>query len=60
MNSNEGFEVMAELFYRETGMMAPGKDCPAGFGPSDYNERVEAWKKWIEEFYSNLFTKHFA
>ena len=59
MNSNERFELMADKFYSETGMMAPGKDYPAGFGVADYDERVKAWREWAEKFYSDLFASNF-
>ena len=50
---------MAGKFYSETGMMAPGKDYPAGFGVADYDERVKAWREWAEKFYSDLFASNF-
>lgn len=56
MNTNERFEYMAELFYKETGIMAPGKDAPAGFSCLSPEERNLAWGEWSEKFYSNLFT----
>ena len=60
MNSNDRFELMASKFYDETGIMAPGKDCPAEFGSEhDYQERMDAWKVWVEKFYSELFAKNF-
>ena len=61
MNSNERYEYMAELFYKETGMMAPGKDNPAAFGGADElseREIFEAWDKWTAEFYEKLFDLH--
>ena len=57
MNANERFEYMADLFYRQTGFMAPGKDSPAAFGVTDDDERMEAWKVWVEGFYSDLFAQ---
>ena len=57
MNANERFEYMAELFYRQTGFMAPGKDSPAGFGATDDGERLKVWKSWAEGFYSDLFAQ---
>ena len=60
MKASDRFEVMAEKFYRETGMMAPGKDFPAELSGPDCGERVDAWKIWIENFYSELFDKNFA
>lgn len=58
MNSNERFEYMAELFYKETGLMAPGKDSPAAFGVTDMDERQREFTKWVEEFFSKLFDLH--
>ena len=59
MNENERFEYMAELFYKETGFMAPGKDCPAGFYTEEEKEvGIATWKGWADEFYSNLFLMH--
>ena len=57
MNANERFEYMADLFYRQTGFMAPGKDSPAAFGVTDDKERMDAWKAWAEGFYSDLFAQ---
>ena len=58
MNANERFEYMAELFYKATGFMAPGKDSPAACGITNKEQIDEAWNKWIEEFYSKLFLLH--
>ncbi len=58
MDANEQFEYMAELFYKKTGLMAPGKDSPAAFGVTDREERQEAWKVWVNEFYRELFELH--
>ena len=58
MNANERFEYMAELFYKKTGCMAPGKDSPAALGGIDEKERMDLWKDFIEEFYSGLFELH--
>ena len=58
MDANERFEYMAELFYKQTGYMAPGKDCPAAFGGGDYDKRIEMWKEWVEGFYSDLFANN--
>jgi hypothetical protein len=41
MNANEAFEQEAELFYRDTGFLAPGKsESPAAMGQTDF-ERYE-------------------
>jgi len=58
MSANERFEYMAELFYKDTGMMAPGKDSSAAFGVTDGAKRNNKWKEWVEEFYSDLFDLH--
>ena len=55
MNANERFEYMAELFYKQTGYMAPGKDSPTVFGVTDREKTQEVWKEWVEHFYSDLF-----
>lgn len=55
MDANERFEYMADKFYKDTGMMAPGKDSPAAFGVTDRKERMAAWSEWCETFYSELF-----
>lgn len=44
---NERFEALAERFYRETGIMAPGKDVPAASGDDmPYDERRKRWSEW--------------
>lgn len=58
MNGNERFEYMAELFYKETGLMAPGKESPAAFGVTDMEERQREFTKWVEIFYDELFDLH--
>lgn len=42
------FEIMAIVFYAETGFMAPGKDRPAMLGPSSITDSQLAakWDKW--------------
>lgn len=53
MNSNERFEYMAAKFYKETGMMSPGKDdCLMSH---DYDERIKKWSEWLELFYADMF-----
>jgi len=60
MNANERFEYMADRFYKKTGMLAPGKDCPAELARSaeDVVERDMAWREFIEDFSSSLFQTH--
>ncbi len=58
MNANERFEYMAELFYKDTGLMAPGKNSPSACGIVSREQRDEAWNKWIDKFYIGLFNLH--
>ena len=39
------YEDKAEAFYRETGMMAPGKDSRDG--AFSYEEREAAWREFV-------------
>lgn len=57
MNANERFEYMAELFHKQTGRLAPGKDRPDSF-ECDYDEYYtkKLWSDWVEGFYSELFS----
>lgn len=57
MNKNERFEYMANLFHREIGVMAPGKDRAIPDGISD-DERQKLWSDWVEIFYQELFACH--
>jgi hypothetical protein len=41
------FEAAATLFYRATGMMAPGKSYPLSVPPPPVDERREAWDQWM-------------
>jgi hypothetical protein len=44
------FERVADLFHRETGCMAPGKDESAASGNStSYEERVARWEAWYAD-----------
>lgn len=47
-NSVERFERLAEAFYRDTGLLAPGKDAPAAGGQPDREERSEKYDAWID------------
>lgn len=48
--STEKYDRMADQFYRETGMMAPGKDVPAGLsGKYDFETRSAKWDEWIQK-----------
>lgn len=46
-NSVITFERIAERFYRETGLLAPGKDAPAA-ARMDIDARRKAWDEWCE------------
>lgn len=43
--ASQRYEEKAEAFYRETGMMAPGKDSRDG--AFSYEEREEAWREFV-------------
>lgn len=65
----EEFEALAAAFYRETGMMAPGKSMPlemCGSQPDD-DRRAERWRHWLsgvtaeqvrERFHDDLADAH--
>jgi len=42
MTANERFEIMAAVFYRRTGMLAPGKDAALASEAAE-TERHESW-----------------
>ena len=42
----ERYELEAELFYRCTGMIAPGKDVPATHNCDDESLRQKSWEAW--------------
>jgi len=44
----EAFERIAHTFYRETGVMAPGKDAPAGSSQGEPEERRAKYNLWME------------
>jgi len=44
-NANDQFERIADLFYRETGYLRPGKDCVI----HDHEVRKAAWEKWFDD-----------
>jgi hypothetical protein len=49
-NNLERFERVAEMFLRETGCMAPGKDVSAASGDAmTHEERRERWEAWYAE-----------
>lgn len=46
----EQYEANAEAFYRETRILAPGKDVPAAIGDYDEHElRSKLWRVWLEK-----------
>lgn len=46
-NATERYDRLAAQFYRETGIMAPGKDVAAALGTSmTIEDRYEAWRQW--------------
>lgn len=45
--TTQDYDALAAAFYDETGMMAPGKDVPAGFGGPSYEERTQAFHAWL-------------
>lgn len=48
--SSEAYDELAEAFYKETGIMAPGKDVSAAMGSHyPYEERLERWRAWISD-----------
>jgi len=58
MNANDRFEYMADLFFKETGLWAPGKDSCAAFGcrsDEEMEETQKQWRVWTEDFYSKMF-----
>lgn len=48
MSPTAQYERLAEQFFKETGIMAPGKDVSPALGQSDDRERFEAWSTWLK------------
>lgn len=47
LSHGERFETLADLFHRDTGMLAPGKSYPlVSPVPSD-EERRDRWQEWL-------------
>lgn len=44
---SEWHDATADAFYRDTGMMAPGKSQPMEMGGDDYAARSLAWVQWL-------------
>ena len=51
---NEHFERLAEMFRRETGRMAPGKDQGMEMGARDIGADRAAWESWCAAPYEAL------
>ena len=47
--TNAKFEELAEKFYRETGLFAPGKSEPPTYSGQPYKLRCEAWVQWLKD-----------
>lgn len=58
MNANERFELMAEEFYKKTGMLAPGKDSPPGFHV-DSEKLASEWFKFCTEYNERVYSVHY-
>jgi len=43
---SERFEKHADAFYRETGLIAPGKSLPLEMHPSDDDAGQRTWEEW--------------
>lgn len=47
MNANERFEIVADLFYRDTGFIRPGKSLPMEMCSTESEQqRQVAWEQW--------------
>lgn len=48
MDVNTQFEIVADLFYRDTGFMRPGKSMPMEMCSGELDQRRRAaWDKWV-------------
>ena len=47
MENNEFFELLAEVFRLDTGMLAPGKDDPVG--DVSHEMRRITWNRWCRK-----------
>lgn len=47
-SSYDRYERLAEEFWRDTHMMAPGKDVSPQMGGPSFEERAAAWREWIK------------
>jgi len=48
LNANDRFEIIADLFHRATGMLAPGKDQPYEMENTD-EDRQKCFNAWRDE-----------
>ena len=50
-DQSQRFEMLAERFWQETGVMAPGKDVPAAlaFSQPPFDARCAAYEDWLEK-----------
>lgn len=48
-NPTASFEKLAEQFYDETHMMAPGKSVPLEMPTPGDEERQQAWRAWTQK-----------
>jgi hypothetical protein len=46
-SATERFERLAEMFYADTGLLAPGKDGPNVSGLCDHEDRRLSWEQWF-------------
>ena len=47
MNATDRFEIVADLFYADTGCLRPGKSVPCVMASEEYEQRrQDAWKEW--------------
>ena len=52
MSGNEQFEMLAAVFYKRTGVLAPGKDAGPVYQDTrvpDGRSRSDLWVKWVDE-----------
>jgi hypothetical protein len=49
-NVNDVFERIAEQFYEDFGLLAPGKSCPSTYTQEDDDRRNELFKVWIKGY----------
>jgi len=47
-NPSTSYDRLAEMFFCETGLIAPGKDAPVAMGEQAFATRSYEWRKWIK------------